>query len=72
MSKRSLLARLTGWPMIKVPYRAHWRVMINAHQLILKLIEDNEDGDKRGLAAPWVAGELAPVVTLQTSMSIRP
>ena len=46
MPKRSLLTRLTGWPMIKVPYRAHWRVMINAHQLILNLIEDNEDGDR--------------------------
>jgi len=49
MSKRSLLARLTGWPMITTKYRAHWRVMIYAHTLIVKLLEDNADGDPAAL-----------------------
>lgn len=54
MPRPSLLARLTGWPLIKIPYRAHWRVMMFAHPLILKLIEDNADGDtRRASLAEW-------------------
>lgn len=71
MSKRSLLARLTGWPMIKVPYRAHWRVMINAHQLILKLIEDNEDGDtRRASLAEWHRAERPVLHVLHGTTSL--
>ena len=71
MSARSLLARLTGWPMIKVPYRAHWRVMINAHQLILKLIEDNEDGDtRRASLAEWHRAERPVLHVLRGTTSL--
>ena len=47
MSRRSLLARLAGWPIINTKYRAHLRVMIQTHPLIVKLLEDNADGDAR-------------------------
>jgi hypothetical protein len=47
MSIRSLLDRLTGWPIITTKYRAHSRVMIHTHPLILKLLQDDEDGNTR-------------------------
>ncbi|MBL0021420.1 MAG: hypothetical protein IPP23_03360 [Sphingomonadales bacterium] len=54
MSVQSLIARLFGWPMITTKYRAHWRVMINTHPLVLMLLEDNADGDtRRASLAEW-------------------
>ena len=47
MSIRFLVGRLFGMPMITKRYRIHWRVLMQAHPLILKLIEDNEDGETR-------------------------
>jgi hypothetical protein len=71
MPKRSLLARLTGWPNITTKYRAHWRVMINAHQLILKLIEDNEDGDtRRASLAEWHRAERPVLHVLHGTTSL--
>ena len=64
MSKPSLLARLTGWPNITNKYRAHWRVMIHTNPLILKLLEDNADGDaRRASLAEWHRAE-RPVVDI--------
>jgi hypothetical protein len=44
---RRAIRRLTGWPLIRMTYCAHYRVMQDAHPFILKLIEDNEDGETR-------------------------
>ncbi len=64
MPLHSIARRLFGWPMITIKYRAHWRVMIHTHPLILKLIEDNEDGDtRRASLAEWYRAE-RPVVDM--------
>lgn len=71
MSVRSLLARLTGWPMITIKYRAHWRVMIHTHPLILKLLEDNADGDtRRASLAEWHRAERPVVSALRGTTSL--
>lgn len=71
MSKRSLLARLTGWPMITTKYRAHWRVMIHTHPLILKLLEDNADGDaRRASLTEWHRAERPVVDVLRGTTSL--
>lgn len=71
MSKRSLLDRLTGWPMITTKYRAHWRVMIHTHPLILKLLEDNSDGDtRRASLTEWHRAERPVVDVLRGTTSL--
>lgn len=71
MSKRSLLARLTGWPMITTKYRAHWRVMIHTHPLILKLLEDNADGDtRRASLTEWHRAERPVADVLRGTTSL--
>lgn len=71
MTIRSLFARLTGWPIITTKYRAHWRVMINAHPLILKMIEDSEDGDtRRGSLAEWDRAERPVLAILRGTTSL--
>jgi len=71
MSKRSLLARLTGWPNITTKYRAHWRVMVHTHPLILKLLEDNADGDtRRASLAEWHRAERPVVDVLRGTTSL--
>jgi hypothetical protein len=71
MSKPSLLARLTGWPMITTKYRAHWRVMIHTHPLILKLLEDNADGDtRRASLTEWHRAERPVVDVLRGTTSL--
>jgi hypothetical protein len=71
MSIRSLLDRLTGWPIITTKYRAHWRVMINAHPVILKLIEDNEDGDtRRASLAEWHRAERPVLAVFRGTTSL--
>jgi hypothetical protein len=44
---RRVIRRLTGWPLIRMTYSAHYRAMYDAHHYIVKLIEDNEDGEAR-------------------------
>ncbi len=71
MSKRTLLARLTGWPNITTKYRAHWRVLIHAHPLIVKLLEDNADGDtRRASLAEWHRAERPVVDVLRGTTSL--
>ncbi len=71
MSKLSLLVRLTGWPMITTKYRAHWRVMIHTHPLILKLLEDNADGDtRRASLTEWHRAERPVVDVLRGTTSL--
>ena len=71
MPRPSLLARLTGWPLIKIPYRGHWRVMMFAHPLILKLIEDNADGDtRRASLAEWHRAERPVLDVLRGTASL--
>lgn len=51
---RRVINRLTGWPLITLSYRSHFRVMRHAHRYILMLIEDNEDGEaRRASLAEW-------------------
>ena len=58
MSIRSLIARLTGSPMVVRSFRCDWRIMKFACPLILKLIEDSEDGDtRRASLAEWLRAE---------------
>ena len=40
-----ILNRLTGFPIVAVHYRADWRILVDAHPLILALIEDSADGE---------------------------
>jgi hypothetical protein len=71
MAIRSLLARLTGWPIITTKYRAHWRVMIHTHPLIVKLLENNADGDaRRASLAEWHRAERPVVDVLQGTASL--
>ena len=71
MSKPSVLARLTGWPNITNKYRAHWRVMLHTHQLILQLLEDNADGDtRRASLAEWYRAERPVLDALRGTTSL--
>lgn len=71
MPKRSLLARLTGWPNITTKYRAHWRVMFHTHPLILMLLEDNADGDtRRASLVEWHRAERPVVDVLRGTDSL--
>lgn len=71
MPLHSIARRLFGWPMITIKYRAHWRVMIHTHPLILKLIEDNEDGDtRRASLAEWYRAERPVVDVLRGTTSL--
>jgi hypothetical protein len=59
---QDILRRLTGWPIIKVPYRAHWRVAADAHPLVIKLFEDSPDGETCRMAlSEWYHSE-RPVI----------
>jgi hypothetical protein len=71
MLLRSFLDRLIGWPQITVRYRAHYPVFQSAHQLILKLIEDNEDGDtRRGSLVDWLRAERPVIVAHRGTTSL--
>lgn len=71
MSVQSLIARLFGWPMITTKYRAHWRVMINTHPLVLMLLEDNADGDtRRASLAEWHRAERPVIDVLRGTTSL--
>ena len=71
MSIRSLVGRLFGMPMITKRYRIHWRVLIQAHPLILKLIEDNEDGEtRRASLAEWHCAERPILDVLRGTSSL--
>ena len=71
MPIRSLVGRLFGMPMITKRYRIHWRVLIQAHPLILKLIQDNEDGDTRRMSlAEWHRAERPVVDVLRGTTSL--
>ena len=71
MSVQSLLARLFGGPMITTKYRAHWRVMINTHPLVLMLLEDNADGDtRRASLAEWHRAERPVIDVLRGTTSL--
>jgi hypothetical protein len=71
MSIRFLVGRLFGMPMITKKYRIHWRVLMQAHPLILKLIEDNEDGDtRRASLAEWHRAERPIVDVLRGTTSL--
>lgn len=71
MSIRSLIARLNGWPIISNKYRAHWRVMINTHRLILQLLEDTVDGDtRRASLAEWHRAERPVLSVLRGTTSL--
>jgi hypothetical protein len=68
---RTLIDRLTGWPLITVRYRSHWRVMAMAHKNILQLIEDNADGDaRRGSLADWCRAERPVLDALRGTTSL--
>ena len=52
---RRVLDRLTGLPLITVRYRGHWRIMVDAHRMILALIEDSQRGRRaRRIAETWL------------------
>ena len=71
MPLHSIARRLFGWPMITIKYRAHWRVMIHTHPLILKLIQDNVDGDtRRASLAEWYRAERPVVDVLRGTTSL--
>lgn len=71
MSIRFLVGRLFGMPMITKRYRIHWRVLMRAHPLILKLIEDNEDGEtRRASLAEWHRAERPVVDVLRGTTSL--
>jgi hypothetical protein len=58
----SILRRIFGWPNITIKYRGHWRVMMNAHPDILRLIDDTPDGETyRCAIADWSHSE-RPVI----------
>ena len=68
---RRVISRLTGWPLIRMTYRAHYRVMQRAHPYILKLIEDNEDGEaRRASLAGWLRAERPVLDVLRGTVSM--
>ena len=71
MSIHNLIDRLFGWPMITVKYRAHGRVMIPTHPLILKLIQDNPDGETRRVSlTEWHRAERPVADVLRGTTSL--
>lgn len=51
----AVLDRLTGFPKITLRYRAHWRIMADAHPMMLALIEDSPRGQRaRRMAEVWL------------------
>jgi hypothetical protein len=71
MTIRSLLARLLGWPIITTKYRAHYRVMIHTHPLILKLLQGDEDGDtRRASLGEWHRAERPVIDVLRGTTSL--
>ncbi len=71
MSIRSVVGRLFGWPMITKRYRIHWRVLMQAHPLILKLIEDDADGEtRRASLADWHSAERPVLSVLRGTSSL--
>lgn len=71
MSVQSILARITGWPLITKRYRAHWRIMLGAHPAILQLIEDNADGEcRRASLAEWYRAERPVLKVLRGTTSL--
>ena len=71
MSVRNLIGRLFGFPYLAVRYRPHFRIALAAHPLILKLIEDNEDGDTRRMSlAEWHRAERPVVDVLRGTTSL--
>ena len=60
MSVRNVIGRLFGYPYLSVRYRPHFRIALAVHPLILKLIEDTEDGVTRRMSlAEWHRAHLA-------------
>jgi hypothetical protein len=50
-----LLNRLTGLPNVTIHYRADWRILADAHPMILILIEDSRRGERaRHIAELWL------------------
>ena len=71
MSVRNLIGRLFGFPYLAVRYRPHFRIALAVHPLILKLIEDNEDGDTRRTSlAEWHRAERPVVDVLRGTTSL--
>jgi hypothetical protein len=71
MPKFSLFARLIGRPIITTKYRTHYRVMISAHPMILKLIEENEEGDaRRASLAEWRRAERPVLAVFRGTTSL--
>jgi hypothetical protein len=57
-----IVRRFSGWPIIKVAYRAHWRAAADAHPLVIKLFEDSPDGESwRTALSEWYRSE-RPVI----------
>ena len=51
----ALFDRLSGFPKITLRYRAHWRIMSDAHAMILVLIDDSPRGQRaRAMAEVWL------------------
>lgn len=51
----ALLDRLAGFPKITLRYRAHWRIMSDAHPMILALTEESPKGERaRAIAEAWL------------------
>ena len=51
----ALFDRLSGFPKITLRYRAHWRIMSDAHPMMLALIEDSPRGQRaRAMAERWL------------------
>jgi len=62
LSVHDIFRRLTGWPVIKVPYRTHWRIAALAHPHVIKLFENSPDGETRRMAlSEWYHSE-RPVI----------
>jgi hypothetical protein len=71
MSVRNVIGRLFGYPYLSVRYRPHFRIALAVHPLILKLIEDNEDGVTRRMSlAEWHRAERPVVNVLRGTTSL--
>ncbi|MEP7348482.1 MAG: hypothetical protein ABI668_00870 [Sphingorhabdus sp.] len=71
MSVRNRIGRLFGYPYLAVRYRPHFRIAFAVHPLILKLIEDNADGDtRRASLAEWHRAERPVLSVLRGTTSL--
>ena len=71
MSVRNFIGRLFGFPYLAVRYRPHFRIALAVHPLILKLIEDNADGDtRRASLAEWHRAERPVLSVLRGTTSL--